>query len=303
MVNLADLPNAAALSGSETLPMQQGSGAVKVTANSLLSRAAGQVLPFEVGGQRVVTINANGLGVGTLAPAYGIEVYGGSNQAKSTVLVNGAADAPGTLRLGAGGSVYALSALPGASGITFTQVGVGEQARLYQGSFLVGQVAPNWTFVNKAPGATIAATGLIKATRNELSLMLHRTDSNGPVAQFGRDTSVVGSIAVTESATAYNTASDYRLAWKAGHTEVTNSGDFIDALNPRYFPLVGHAGFIAHEFQEVSPSSVTGDKDAVDENGDPVYQAMQASSPDVMANIIAELQSLRKRVAALEAAT
>jgi hypothetical protein len=50
----------------------------------------------------------------------------------------------------------------------------------------------------------------------------------------------------------------------------------------------------------VSPSSVNGEKDAVDAEGKPVYQAMQASSAEVIANLVAEIQSLRKRLAALE---
>jgi hypothetical protein len=58
---------------------------------------------------------------------------------------------------------------------------------------------------------------------------------------------------------------------------------------------------LAHKFQEVYADSVTGEKDAVDAEGKPVYQAMQASSPEVIADLVAEIQSLRKRLAALEA--
>ena len=40
----------------------------------------------------------------------------------------------------------------------------------------------------------------------------------------------------------------------------------------------------------------------VDANGNPVYQAMQASTSEVIADLVAEIQSLRKRLAALESA-
>ena len=53
-----------------------------------------------------------------------------------------------------------------------------------------------------------------------------------------------------------------------------------------------------HEFQEVCPSSVNGAKEAVDEDGEPVYQSMQASSAEMIANLVAEIQDLRKRLAA-----
>jgi hypothetical protein len=128
-------------------------------------------------------------------------------------------------------------------------------------------------------------------------------------AEAGSITRVAQTAAVT-----YNTTSDYRL--KNNQAPLTGSGEFIDALKPKTWDWVsgGKAtGFIAHEFAEVSPSSVTGEKDAtqeeeyIDSSGVkatrtvPLYQGMQASSSEVIANLVAELQSLRKRVATLEA--
>lgn len=125
----------------------------------------------------------------------------------------------------------------------------------------------------------------------------------------------VGNITTDGTTTTYGTSSDYRL--KDNVEDLTGSGDFIDALRPRKWLWNQDgspgAGFIAHEFAEVSPSSVSGEKDGVREGllvneetgeeelvSEPAYQSMQASSPEVMAHIIAELQSLRARVAALE---
>lgn len=128
-----------------------------------------------------------------------------------------------------------------------------------------------------------------------------------------------GSITWNSMFTAYNTSSDYRL--KSNQAELTGSGTFIDALKPKTWDWKSGgkgAGFIAHEFAEVSPSSVTGEKNAMREedyeilpasegveavNGTrsvPDYQSMQASTSEVMANIVAELQSLRARVRQLE---
>lgn len=124
------------------------------------------------------------------------------------------------------------------------------------------------------------------------------------IQQFRREGTAVGNITTTSSATAYGTSSDYRL--KENVADLTGSGDFIDAIRPVSFTWKvdgsQDAGFIAHEFAVVSPQSVNGEKDAVDEDGLPIHQSMQASTPHVMANIIAELQSLRLRVAALEGA-
>jgi hypothetical protein len=106
----------------------------------------------------------------------------------------------------------------------------------------------------------------------------------------------------TTNAVTYNTTSDYRLKNVLG--VVTGHGERIDALKPiDYQWKEGNAharGFLAHEFQEVYASSVTGTKDAVDVDGNPVYQGMQAGSAELIADLVAEIQSLRKRLTALE---
>jgi len=106
----------------------------------------------------------------------------------------------------------------------------------------------------------------------------------------------VGSITATTTSTAYNTSSDYRL--KENQQALTGSGAFIDALKPKTWNWKSNGekgvGFIAHEVQEVSPNSVVGEKDGEQ------MQAMEYGSAEFIANIIAELQSLRARVAALE---
>ena len=112
----------------------------------------------------------------------------------------------------------------------------------------------------------------------------------------------VGNINTNGTTTSYNTTSDYRL--KEFVAEVTGSGERLDALRPVEFDWKVNGqrsrGFFAHEFQAVYSQSVSGEKDAVDANGDPVYQAMQAGSSEVIADLVAEIKSLRRRVAALE---
>ncbi|NBW23281.1 MAG: tail fiber domain-containing protein [Caulobacteraceae bacterium] len=119
---------------------------------------------------------------------------------------------------------------------------------------------------------------------------------------FQENTTQRGSITSNGTATAYNTSSDYRL--KDNPQPLTGSGSFIDALKPKTWEWRDNGskgvGFIAHEVQEVSPRTVVGDKDAVDKDGKPIMQAMEYGSAEFIANIVAELQSLRQRVAQLE---
>jgi Chaperone of endosialidase len=129
------------------------------------------------------------------------------------------------------------------------------------------------------------------------------TSSGVSYAQFAYNASIIGSI--TQAGTTgvlYNITSDYRLKEVIG--PVTDAGARIDALEPIEYQWKSDGsntrGFLAHKFQEVYPQSVSGEKDAVDEEGNPKYQTMQASTSEVIADLIAEIQSLRKRLTALE---
>jgi hypothetical protein len=103
----------------------------------------------------------------------------------------------------------------------------------------------------------------------------------------------------TAGLTAYNTTSDYRA--KEIYGPVNDSGALIDSV-PVYTGKMKGATqerpmFIAHE---VPAYAHTGVKDAVDADGNPVYQQMDASA--LIPVMWAEIQSLRQRLATLESA-
>jgi hypothetical protein len=101
---------------------------------------------------------------------------------------------------------------------------------------------------------------------------------------------------------AYNTTSDYRAKDIFG--PVSNPGATIDALKVYTGKMKGatveRPMLVAHEAQEVTPYAVTGEKDASNEDGSPKYQQMDVAS--LVPLLIAEIQSLRARVAQLEGA-
>jgi len=88
-----------------------------------------------------------------------------------------------------------------------------------------------------------------------------------------------GSITSNGTTTSYNITSDYRL--KENVAPMQNALETIAKLNPVTYKWVGSEltgqGFIAHELQAVVPDCVTGEKDAVDKDGNPVYQQMDSS--------------------------
>jgi hypothetical protein len=98
----------------------------------------------------------------------------------------------------------------------------------------------------------------------------------------------------------FNTTSDYRAKEVFGPVE--NPGDTIDSLKVYTGKMLdatqSRPMLIAHEAQAVAPYAVTGEKDAVNEDGTPHYQQMDTSA--LVPLLIAEVQSLRARVAQLE---
>jgi hypothetical protein len=151
----------------------------------------------------------------------------------------------------------------------------------------------------------VCFTGTCNGDLATVGLRITNSSNNvsAKAIQFlGWNASETGSVTTNVNATSYNTSSDYRL--KENIQDVSGSGAFIDALQPRKWnwKADGSAGtgFLAHELQAVSPSSVTGEKDAVDAEGRPIYQAVEYGSAEVIAMLVAEVKSLRARVAQLE---
>lgn len=124
---------------------------------------------------------------------------------------------------------------------------------------------------------------------------------------FGNRNGIRGSIQTTSGGTSYNTTSDYRL--KENIAPMTGALNKVAQLNPVTYnwKIGGNGqGFIAHELQEVVPEAVTGEKDAVDENGEPKYQMVDTSF--LVATLTAAIQEqqaiiedLKARIEILEA--
>ena len=175
--------------------------------------------------------------------------------------------------------------------------GWGERARIdSSGNLLVG--ATSFSFASN--GTQIASTGRIFNTSNT-DYNFELSGSSSARIRFyssaGGNGTTAGSITVDTTNTQYNTSSDYRLKNITG--PITNSGEYIDSLNPveGTWKIDGSTfvGLIAHEVQEVSRTNVaTGVKDGEQ------MQGMDYSSAEIIANLIAEVKSLRARVASLE---
>jgi len=96
---------------------------------------------------------------------------------------------------------------------------------------------------------------------------------------FHNNAQECGTITTGNNTVGYNSNSDYRL--KENIVPMTGALAKVAQLNPVTYTWKASGtagqGFIAHELQEHFPEAVSGEKDAVDAEGKPIYQGMDTS--------------------------
>ena len=122
------------------------------------------------------------------------------------------------------------------------------------------------------------------------------------VIGFVNGNGAVGNIAIDGSATVYNTSSDYRLKENVDYS--WDATTRLKQLKPARFNFKADAhktvdGFLAHEVSSIVPEAITGTKDAVADNGDPIHQCIDQSK--LVPLLVKTIQELEARITALEA--
>jgi hypothetical protein len=110
-----------------------------------------------------------------------------------------------------------------------------------------------------------------------------------------------GSIQTDGSNTSFNTSSDYRLKENVSYS--WDATTRLKQLKPARFNFIADAnktidGFLAHEVSSVIPSAVSGEKDAVDENGNIDPQSIDHSK--LVPLLVKTIQELEARIDSLE---
>jgi hypothetical protein len=130
-------------------------------------------------------------------------------------------------------------------------------------------------------------------------------DTNAIV--FNNPNGVAGFINTNGSATSYNTSSDYRV--KENEVAISDGITRLKTLKPYRFNFKNDAtktvdGFFAHEVTAV-PEAITGTKDAVDSDNEPILQGIDQSKlvpllTAALQEAIAKIETLEAKVAVLE---
>ena len=183
-----------------------------------------------------------------------------------------------------------------------------EAARIdSSGNLLIGSTAFQITttrFQAQATGLSYAGV-FVNDNGGYQTLTCYNKATSGTIylAEFGTGTSygARGSITYNGTVVSYNTTSDYRL--KNTIAPMTGALAKVALLNPCTYKWNSNGfdgeGFIAHELAEVFPSAVAGEKDAVDDAGNPKYQGIDVSF--LVATLTAAIQELNAKFEAYKA--
>jgi hypothetical protein len=158
------------------------------------------------------------------------------------------------------------------------------------------------------PAQNTSFQGQVRANTYSISAIeLNRTDGTGSASmvEFKRSggANAGGINASTGASPSFYSPSDYRL--KENIQDYVGAIDLIKQLKPRTYNFINDEnttnvlGFIAHEYADVFPQFVIGEKDAVDGDGNPEYQSIETTS--VIPYLIAALKESIEKIESLEA--
>ena len=247
-----------------------------------------------------VTVDTTGnVGIGTSSPTEKLSVSGNAQITQGTYCFAGVTSGTVQGQFAANGSGASLD-IRATSNHRMTFFTNDQERGRFEASgfFKVGTTTDFPGLGNTVGGVSFEPTGSGFFSRNGANIALYvNRGGDGTVVSIRSSGTEVGSISFSGSTTAYNTSSDYRLKDIDG--PIANSGTYIDALKPVQGSWKADGsrfiGLLAHEVQEVSETPIaTGEKDGEE------MQAMDYSAPELITNLIAEIQSLRTRVAQLE---
>jgi len=259
-----------------------------------------------------VAVGGN-LGVGTSSPAaklhvsqtsnttVGIQIDNGSNgnvAGSNIYLNNDAAGYSSIFQASSGGSVFggsnSLNIINSRTAPITFWANDAERMRIdSSGNLLVGTTAQ----LNGAYGSKVN----VQAGANNGIAVAGSAANWSALVVFNASNTLIGYLNATQSNISLVNVSDYRL--KKNVTPLSGGLANISALTPVTYDWTNSdesgEGFIAHELQAVIPHAVTGEKDAVNEDGSVKPQGVDYSK--IVVHLVAACQELSAKNDAFEA--
>jgi len=306
--------DAGAAASDTTLTLPNTTGTVALTASptfsgtltaTTITSPASTALTIQSAGTTAMTVNTSqNVGIGTTTPARKLDIEESGTNYQMRIGDAGGSNYYDIGRDTSNGLLTFYGSQAVASGYVFSTVN-GERARIdTSGNLLVGQTS-NWTsgLISTRAGNSNGISAQSAASASGYSAFIARTDrTDCNLTAFYFGTTQVGSITTNTSSTAYNTSSDYRL--KENVRPMISGLATVSALKPVTYDWVRDKsqgeGFIAHELQGVIPQAVTGEKDAVNDDGSIRPQGVDYSK--IVVHLVAAIQELSAKNDALEAA-
>jgi len=173
----------------------------------------------------------------------------------------------------------------------------------YGNKFIVGAPHPNSTSSGSGYGFGIGHTGSQYWQMYDANSYWNNTNSsNSHYVNFRTKANAVGSIHIQQSSTAFNTSSDYRLKENVDYNWDATSR--LKQLKPARFNFIIDDtntlvdGFIAHEVSSIVPEAISGEKDALEEDGSIKAQSIDQSK--LVPLLVKTIQELEARITTLE---
>ena len=196
---------------------------------------------------------------------------------------------------------------------------IGRTLQNQTNAFVIGPAATRSTALTPsnsttdatASGFCVSSAGALHIGTEARPLTLNRITSSatGGLVNFNYAGVFRAAIQFNGAQILYNQTSDYRL--KENVTALTGAKNRVNQLNPVRFNFISHPdltvdGFLAHEAETAVPQAITGEKDAVFDDGSPKYQQIDQSQivpllTAALQEAFAEIDALRTRVETLEA--